>query len=332
MPAISIIMPVYNKENYIDKSIQSILNQTFQDYELIIINDGSTDNSLETIKKHINMNDKIKLISIENGGVSKARNVGLIHAQGKYITFIDADDYVDSMFLENLYTCIVQNNVQMVISGLIKKWDDLEEPVIPPYQGIHPMVRLIQNFVSIQNDTGIYAYCVAKLLDRELLKDTFFNESIKLAEDFDFYLNIYDKIDKIYFDNHCYYSYIQDTSFSSFQVKDSQIDYMTQLMIQIKFKKFLEKKNTFRDENEILLLNKIESYIHAILIYTPLNKVRKQTKKLAKILQDNNINFEKVKKRKSVLTFLFSKRKYLLVWVYIFLFQIKHYLHWHERI
>ena len=103
-PLISIIVPVYNCEEYIEKCIDSILHQTYQNFEVIVINDGSKDNTLEKLKKYINKN-KITIISIENNGVSNARNLGIKNSKGDYICFIDSDDWVEKEYLE----CFVRN-------------------------------------------------------------------------------------------------------------------------------------------------------------------------------------------------------------------------------
>ena len=94
----SIIVPVYNVENYVDKCIKSILNQTYKNYEVIIINDGSTDNSLNIINKYKN-NKKIKIITQKNKGLSNARNNGMKMATGDYLLFIDSDDYIEDKLL-----------------------------------------------------------------------------------------------------------------------------------------------------------------------------------------------------------------------------------------
>lgn len=104
MVKISVIIPVYNVEKYIEKCLDSIVNQTMKDIEIIIVNDGSEDNS-ENIIKHWMKNNKtiiIKYLQKENGGLSDARNFGVSHATGKYIAFIDSDDYIDKDLFENL--------------------------------------------------------------------------------------------------------------------------------------------------------------------------------------------------------------------------------------
>ncbi|WP_165021098.1 glycosyltransferase family 2 protein [Dysgonomonas sp. ZJ279] len=102
----SIIIPLYNKENYIKKTISSVLGQTFTDYEVVIVDDGSTDNSLSVLSNF--QDDRIKVYSKENGGVSSARNFGIEKAQGKYIAFLDADDYWEEDYLQSVYNTILK--------------------------------------------------------------------------------------------------------------------------------------------------------------------------------------------------------------------------------
>ena len=104
MTKVSIIMPVYNVEKYIEKSLNSLVNQTLKDIEIIIVNDGSKDNSKEIIKKYEEKyKDKIKYYEKENGGSADARNYGISHATGEYIAFVDSDDYVETNIYEKMY-------------------------------------------------------------------------------------------------------------------------------------------------------------------------------------------------------------------------------------
>lgn len=100
-PTLSIIIPVYNADPYLKQCLDSILNQTFRDYEVIAINDGSTDNSLEILNAYAATHSEIHIIDQRNSGVSKARNVGIATAQGKFITFIDADDIIRPNYLSH---------------------------------------------------------------------------------------------------------------------------------------------------------------------------------------------------------------------------------------
>lgn len=103
----SVIVPVYNSEKYLNKCFESIINQTNQDFELLIINDGSPDNSQEIITKYQNKYPlKIKSFTKENGGLSDARNYGVAKARGEYIVFVDSDDFINTRLLEHLELCI----------------------------------------------------------------------------------------------------------------------------------------------------------------------------------------------------------------------------------
>ena len=103
MPIISVIVPVYNAENYLHRCIDSILAQTFTDFELLLINDGSTDNSGEICNAYAQKYPCIRMFHKNNGGVSSARNLGLTKANGEWIVFVDSDDWIEPHYLNVLY-------------------------------------------------------------------------------------------------------------------------------------------------------------------------------------------------------------------------------------
>ena len=100
---ISIIVPIYNVEKYLRQCLDSIMNQTYQNFECLLINDGSPDNSANICREYVDKDSRFKYFEKENGGVSSARNLGIEYSKGEYITFIDSDDWVDSDYLELLY-------------------------------------------------------------------------------------------------------------------------------------------------------------------------------------------------------------------------------------
>ena len=112
---ISIIVPVYNTEKYLDRCIQSILSQTYTDFELLLINDGSTDSSGAICDKYAEQDSRVRVFHKENGGVSSARNVGLDNAKGEWVTFCDSDDWVENCWLDTF----VENseNTDLVVQG-----------------------------------------------------------------------------------------------------------------------------------------------------------------------------------------------------------------------
>ena len=114
MSEISVIIPVYNVEKYLSQCLDSILNQTFKDFECICVNDGSTDNSLSILQKYASKDNRIKIINQENKGLSGARNSALKVVNGKYITFIDSDDFVSGDYLEKLINLAEKENSDIV--------------------------------------------------------------------------------------------------------------------------------------------------------------------------------------------------------------------------
>ena len=127
MPKVSIIVPVYNVENYIEKCLKSLINQTLDDIEIIIVNDGSEDGSETIIKQYLEKyGDKIKYLIKENGGLSDARNYGMKYATGEYIAFLDSDDYVDITIYEKMYNKAIQNDCDFVECDFIWQYDKKE--------------------------------------------------------------------------------------------------------------------------------------------------------------------------------------------------------------
>lgn len=112
-PAISLIIPVYNVEDYLEKSLISVANQTMTDFEVILVNDGSTDSSLQIMQEFAKKHKNFTIISQRNKGLSGARNTGLRAARGKYVAFLDSDDYIAQDFLESLYTAAEETQAEI---------------------------------------------------------------------------------------------------------------------------------------------------------------------------------------------------------------------------
>ena len=110
---ISIIVPVYNKENYLKRCIESILQQDYSDFELILVDDGSTDNSSDICKRYSNVDSRIHYFSQKNGGVSSARNFGLANSHGDYIAFVDPDDYIHPELMSSLMNCLKEEDADI---------------------------------------------------------------------------------------------------------------------------------------------------------------------------------------------------------------------------
>ena len=109
MAKISVIIPVYNIEKYLVKCLDSVINQTFTDIEIICINDGSTDNSLSILEEYAQKDKRIKIINKENGGLSSAWNAGLNEVSAEYLTFVDGDDWIDTNTFKLAYEAVLNN-------------------------------------------------------------------------------------------------------------------------------------------------------------------------------------------------------------------------------
>ena len=123
-PQVSIIVPVYNVENYIERCLNSLVNQTFKDIEIITINDGSTDKSLELLNKYAKEDIRVSVIDLGDEGVSYCRNLGVEKANGKYIMFVDSDDWIDSNMIEAMYKKAEENKLDLVMCSYIREFKD----------------------------------------------------------------------------------------------------------------------------------------------------------------------------------------------------------------
>ncbi len=201
---ISVIIPVYNVEKYLNRCVESVINQTYKNLQIILVDDGSSDSSPDICDKYVQTDSRILVVHKTNGGVSSARNVGLNKATGKYVTFIDSDDWVHPQFLETLYTFINQGNFQLCSIDFETKFnqstffDFLDIPSINAvcYYGI----ELIEN-------SNVFRYVCGKLYLRQILENLKFNENIKLSEDALFNTTLFAKqnINAICLDQKLYY-------------------------------------------------------------------------------------------------------------------------------
>ena len=130
MSKITIIVPVYNREGTLSKCVDSILSQSFQDFDIILVDDGSTDNSLNICREYQAKHDRITVIRKKNGGVSSARNIGLSHANGEWIRFVDSDDYLPLDSLEIFNSAVKSSNADFYISNFITKTPSGKELIL----------------------------------------------------------------------------------------------------------------------------------------------------------------------------------------------------------
>ncbi len=121
-PKVSIVVPIYNVERYLHRCLDSLLSQSLREIEIIAVNDGSTDNSLEILKEYTEKDKRIVLIDKENGGVFSARNEGLLATKGQYIGFVDPDDWIDKEMYEQMYETAIQEKADIVMCTYIREF------------------------------------------------------------------------------------------------------------------------------------------------------------------------------------------------------------------
>ena len=124
---ITVIIPIYKVEEYLEKCLDSVINQTYTNLEIILVDDGSPDNCGNICDKYAKKDERIKVIHKENGGLSDARNVGIKNANGKYITFVDSDDYITKDYVGYLYSLIKEYNVKLAICGIKTIWKETKK-------------------------------------------------------------------------------------------------------------------------------------------------------------------------------------------------------------
>ncbi|MBU0454503.1 glycosyltransferase [Streptococcus oralis] len=179
---ISVIVPVYNVEAYLERCVESILQQTYAHFELILINDGSTDSSGQICDHLASQYENIKVYHIENAGVSNARNMGIQLTTGSWVTFIDSDDFVTQDYLATLASAVEGVNVGFVIAPLHHIKNGIVTD-IPSHSGKTELWSTEETMKELLMTTRTSFFPVAKLFKRDLLADEKFNTNYHLAED-----------------------------------------------------------------------------------------------------------------------------------------------------
>ena len=198
---ISIIVPVYNCEALLESCLDSLVAQTYKDFEVLIVNDGSTDSSLSICRKYVDMHPGVfRLFSKENGGVSSARNLALENVRGEYVCFVDADDYVHKEYLQRLYDLIVENGCEMAMCSFVPGNNEVIKLLS---QG-----EIIGSIFNFEKNAALWN----KLFFSDIIGDLRFDENVFLGEDTLFCVEYAKKCDSAVFVNENLYYYEQSTS------------------------------------------------------------------------------------------------------------------------
>lgn len=296
MPKISVIVPVYNAEKSLRRCVESVLNQTFADYELLLINDGSLDNSGDICDDYARKDKRIKIFHKFNGGVSSARNKGLANAQGQYICFIDSDDWIDPEYLESFFPYSVKEDKYVFVIQGIKK--DFEKET-------REYLSLENKFWEISNISNLFyeyrllnfGFPFSKLYNAEIITNNkiYFDEQIHFSEDLLFMLKYLKHIKYIHTSSNSFYHYVRTAENS---LSKTNYPYEMEYIFFVKLKQDINKLL-----NKFAFTEDCKGYIKAFLgnvflrviqsLYRPMYKkdCLHRLAALKKLLTEENIEY-----------------------------------------
>ena len=258
---ISIIVPVYNVEKYIEKCLDSIINQTYKNIEIIVIDDGSTDNSANICDKYTKKSNKLRVIHKENGGISEARNLGISEAKGKYIIFIDSDDYIETEMIEKLYNACIENNAQIGCCGKILESSDKIKNINNKNEFCIENKDAIKKLLLLDD---IDASCSDKLIDITLFQDIKYPVNRRYEDMATMYKLLY-KANKIVHINYLGYHYVtRKDSFINVNFDKQHFDMIfyskeIQDFVYTKYPDFKEMADSYYYLQLFTILRKIKS-------------------------------------------------------------------------
>lgn len=310
MDKVSIVIPVYNIDKYLNKCVDSIIQQTYSNLEIILVDDGSTDKSGTICDKFAKIDNRIRVIHKQNGGLSDARNVGIENATGKYICFIDGDDYIDSNMILEMHKLANENGCEMVVTNFVRETDDnkVTFEVLPPNLGVCDAHKSMKNML-LTNLSACNKLFLFKLFDDikfpvgRTYEDIFTIPQITL------------KCSKIYFDDTYYYHYMQRNNsiiHTSFNINKMDYYYSVKEIFEI------SKKINITKEAECFCILALSNLLNDI--YPFRKKYRDEYKMVySEMKKLNYIKNNLIPKNKKIMLFLQMNN---MVWLARFLKKI----------
>lgn len=328
---ISIIIPIYNCEKFLNKCLDSVINQTYKNLEIICVNDGSKDNSLEIIKEYQKKDERIVIIDKQNEGVSAARNDAIKKSTGEYITFIDSDDWIELNTIEILYNTLIENDVDVIRGNYYLNTDYDKCTVVENLLELKNKKICKDNFSEELIDKllvgTIQSYIWLLLIKRDCILrcNLLFKEDISLMEDAIFYVELFNNINSIYFLDkplyHYYFNVNSCTKSDKFYVRNINNlvkvdDYLIKIIQSSKFKS---------SSRTMIINNRIASIIldNFYSLYRSFNGNKKDLKKIMNDILDNQgiynllciSNLNNVKNYIKITRNLLLKRKYKILFI-----------------
>ena len=286
-PLISIVVPVYNVEKYLSRCLETLLNQTYPKLEIILVNDGSTDNSGAICDNYGKKDKRIKVIHQSNKGLSGARNTGIGYAKGEYLGFVDSDDWIELNMFEVMLKTAIETNVQVIECKLQKAHNKLDHNSLSISRDVHIENR-VEALTRIIKNQSFSVW--RRLYKTQLVKDILFVQG-KNSEDVYYTLEVFDRINKI--------AYVNDELYSYFigGVSITRGGYRLKTLDTVDAALHLANKIN-KDETDVALRAHSNSFLLTILLYnykslnlySTLDPKKKYRKRIKKLIRDNYDN------------------------------------------
>lgn len=307
---LSVMIPVYNTANYLEKCLKSVVVQSLKEIEIIVVNDGSTDNSLEIIQKFINQDKRIILVNKENGGLTSARNAALKIARGKYCLNIDSDDYIENNYLEEMYNKAEKDKLDMVVSDIIFSYkDNKKNKILKDLDIKEEKIINGREYLKKFYTVNPYGYTWNKLIKTSLYRknNLKYNEKIFMLEDTELIGRLSFFCERIGKVNKAFYNYRQGENPSNLLSEKNLLDRSICFDSLEKF--YLEQAN-----KEILELFKRSKNLK--ILRSILKKEYELSENTKQIKKDF---FNNLEKEKSILKFYrndFKNKNYILIIIF----------------
>lgn len=257
---VSVIVAVYNMENLLERCVESVLSQTYDNIEILLVNDGSKDSSLDICRKFERADNRVKVIDKENGGLTSARKAGFDNSSGKYIAFIDSDDYLEKDYIAKHYDNIKSHNAQISICCYFLEIDEVPTPIVLRHEkDEYDQSELVQKlflpgvYPISEDKTKIPNFLWLRLFDRSIISEScFVSENEVYTEDLFFNGEAYLNCKKIAISDSCLYHYCMNSDSLTHVFREKRYD--MEIGRIKKIKEFLKKVDMY-DENRIYLAN-----------------------------------------------------------------------------
>lgn len=250
---ISVIVPIYNAEKYLKKCIESIINQDYKNIEIILINDGSVDSSEKICENYAKKDKRIKVIKKKNEGVSKARNIGIEISNGKWITFVDADDWIEKNYISYLYNNGIRTNSEISLTTFPNKYIEnsydnftSKKEDVQILKGNDAAKMMLYYKIVISSWNKMYK---KEMLEQEKIK---FKENLSYGEGFEFVINAMIHSKKVCISNKKIYNYRVDNINSAMTVFKEKL-----VTGSLESQKYILKEINERYKNNLIVLNNL---------------------------------------------------------------------------